>query len=88
MKIDKDGKGQPFITVGNVRVTLVPADKRSSALNWAAGECKYYIRIQAYKDNPDISQSLHPGTEFPVTNHKEVCALLSAISHLVVEEMT
>ncbi len=58
---NKDNRGQAYIDVDNVRVTLVPAAMRATAKNWAG---KDVIRIAAYVG--DGTNRTHRGAEFPI----------------------
>ena len=84
MRIENDGRGNPFITVGNLRVTYVDGEKREGEKDWAG---QSVIRMQAYKGNPEESQSLNMGPEYPVRNHRKVYRFFAAISYLLAEEM-
>lgn len=85
MEIKHDQKENPYIDVGNIRVTFVMRKSRDSSKDWSES---HVLRVQAYRDpGHKVSQALHQGAEFPVNNHKEACALLAAISHLVSERM-
>ena len=84
MKIELDGNGNPFITVGNLRITYVEGKKREKEKDWAGMSV---LRIQAYKDDPEISHALFIGPEYPVRTHKEACRLIAATSYLLAEKM-
>lgn len=84
MKIELDGKGNPFITVGNLRITYVEGKKREEGKDWSG---KSVLRIQAYKEYPEKSYALFMGPEFPVRNHREACSFIAAISYLLAEKM-
>jgi hypothetical protein len=84
MKIEKDTPGNPYVEVGNVRITLVPKSKRQSAKDWAGHDV---IRIQSYRDDTSVSRALHRGAEFPVESHKQVVELISAVAYLIAKEM-
>ncbi|MGC8605227.1 MAG: hypothetical protein ACP5VS_16290 [Desulfomonilaceae bacterium] len=84
MQIQKDGSGNPYVEVGNVRITYVPRSQRQSAKDWAGSDV---IRIQAYKDDPAVCKALFPGAEFPVESHKQVVELISAVAYLIGQEM-
>lgn len=62
--------------VDNIRVTYVPADERSADANWAGFDV---IRVQAYRQDPSISQSLHRGAEFPISDSAALCRLMETI---------
>lgn len=81
MTIDQDKSGNAFITVGNVRVTW--AHKGSEG--WADSDG--YLRIQAYKADPEESQALYPGAELPIRSGRDVCALIAAIATLAAGEL-
>jgi hypothetical protein len=84
MIIELDGKGNPFITVGNLRITYVEGKKREEGKDWAGMSV---LRIQAYKDDPNNACPLFMGPEYPVRDHKEACRLIAAISYLLAEKM-
>ncbi|MCD4654913.1 hypothetical protein K8T06_13385 [bacterium] len=84
MRNENDGRGNPFITVGNLRITYVDGKQRDEKENWS-GES--VLRIQAYKGNPEESYAMHRGPEFPVRSHKEACCFIAAISYLLAEMM-
>lgn len=84
MQIQKDSSRNPYLEVGNVRITYVPRNQRQSAKDWAGSDV---IRIQAYKEDPAVSKSLFPGAEFPIESHKQVVELLSAVAYLISQEM-
>lgn len=81
MKIQADGKGQPYIDVGNLRITLVHKDMRELGKDWAGS---HVIRIQAYREDG----GLYLGAEYPIPQgYKDVWALISAINNLIAEKL-
>lgn len=73
MKIEKDGSGNSYIKVGNVRLTHVPAARRDPHKNWAEG--RDIIRINAYKGP---GNALFQGAEFPVGSPAEALEFVEA----------
>jgi hypothetical protein len=84
MQILKDGSGNSYVEISNLRITYVPRSQRQSAKDWAGSDV---IRVQAYKDDPALSKSLFQGAEFPVESHKQVVELISAVAYLIAQEM-
>jgi len=84
MQILKDGSGNSYVEISNLRITYVPRSQRQSAKDWAGSDV---IRVQAYKDDPAVSKALFQGAEFPVESHKQVVELISAVAYLVAQEM-
>lgn len=76
-KTDKDSRGHIYATVGNVRITYIPAKDRSESNNWADSDV---VRIQAYKGDAD--DSLHRGAEFPIASPEDFENFLVAISQV------
>lgn len=84
MQILKDGSGNSYVEVNNLRITYVPRSQRQSAKDWAGSDV---IRVTAYRDDPSVSKALHRGSEFPVESHKQVVELISAVAYLIAQEM-
>jgi hypothetical protein len=80
MQINRE-RGAPFVNVHNLRITLVRKED-----GWAGPEYAYYIRIQAYKGDPEELGPLNQGPELPVAGHADVLRLIQGIC-LVAEEM-
>jgi hypothetical protein len=77
LNIHLDSRNQPYIDVGNLRITRVqnrPEDK-----DWA--DEQIYIRVQAYRD-PARSEALHRGAEFPLPSPVEGRTLADALIRL------
>lgn len=70
MEIKRDGKGQPYIDVGNLRITF-------KAIVWSGGPG---LSIRAYKEDDSC---LHMGAEIPLDSYKRACELIAAIGYLV-----
>lgn len=80
MTINTDGNGNSYIDANNVRVTWI----RREDDGWTGpGD---YIRLQAYRGNPEETQALHRGAELPVSSGWNICALVAAISALAVNQ--
>jgi hypothetical protein len=62
--------------VDNIRVTYIPANERPVDKNWAG--CGV-IRVQAYRQNPAESRSLHLGAEFPVPDAAAFTRLIETL---------
>jgi len=71
----KDSKGNDYIDIDNIRVTLVRAINRTAANNWPGCDV---IRIQAYVD-PANTSALHRGAEFPVNTKDEIIDLVRVL---------
>ena len=84
MKTELDGNGNPFITVGNLRITYVEGKKKEKEKDWAGMSV---LRIQAYLEDPEKSHALMMGPEYPVRTHREACRLFAATSYLLAEKM-
>jgi len=72
--ISTDGSKQPFLRIGNIRVTFVAAVERPEARNWADTDV---LRVQAYRDSE--SDALHKGAEFPVDTPEAMFELISGL---------
>jgi hypothetical protein len=77
----KDGRGNPFVEINNLRVTCVL--EKPPGKKWDKN-AKLYLRMQAYKDG---SKRLHRGAELPITNQQTLLKLISAIAYLGTEHM-
>ncbi len=62
--------------VDNIRVTYVPAGDRPEDANWAGSDV---IRVQAYRQDPTESHSLHRGAEFPLADNVAFCRLIETL---------
>jgi len=69
MQVQEDRKGQPFIDVGNLRITF-----KQEVWSGNPG-----LSIRAYKED----SGLHMGAEIPLESHKDACDLIAAIGYLV-----
>lgn len=78
MKIEKDGQGNAFVRVGNVRLTYVTAEKRAAKKNWAG---QSVLRVTAYRNDKNDLQ--HRGAEFPIGTESEALAFVEAFCALV-----
>jgi hypothetical protein len=76
--IQNDAELQPFVNVGNIRVTLVEKQ------GWAGPLVHHYLRVQGYRGE-DGSQLFH-GAELPLRDPQAGYRLLSAIAHLIAEK--
>jgi hypothetical protein len=74
----RDGAGNEYIEVDNVRITYVPADRRDAAKNWAGQDV---VRIQARRD--DGTNALHMGAEFPVDGPAAGLRFIEAFARLI-----
>jgi len=79
MRIDTDQSGNPFINVGNLRVSWI----QKIDGDWAG--TGQYLRMQAYRGDPVDSNSLHRGAELPIGSIEDVCELAAAITHLATQ---
>ena len=75
--IQTDAENQPFVNVGNIRVTLVEKE------GWAGPDVHRYLRIQGYRAE-DGSQLFH-GAELPLRSIESGYRLISAISFLLAD---
>lgn len=66
MKEGKDGSGNIYIEVNNIRVTQIP-------VTWAGVPG---LRIQAYTGE---GKKLHKGAEIPISKNETILDLISAI---------
>jgi hypothetical protein len=73
--MNKDSKGNDYLDIDNIRVTLVRAANRTQSNNWPGCDV---IRIQAYVD-PANSSVLHRGAEFPVKTKNEIIDLVRVL---------
>ena len=73
IEILTDGSGQHYVNVGNVRLTVVEGER------WAGPEVRHYLRLQAYKGEPEAS-GLNQGAELPIRDLRSVLELLAGIS--------
>jgi hypothetical protein len=73
----KDSKGNDYLEIGNIRVSLVRSSNRTAAKNWPGCDV---IRIQAYRGN--ANSSLHKGAEFPVNSKNEIVDLVRVLLEL------
>lgn len=71
-----DGKGHIYSDVSNIRVTYIPARDRDPGKDWAGSDV---IRVQSYREDPSISQSLHQGAEFPISDPEVFGQFVAAI---------
>jgi hypothetical protein len=62
---------------GNVRITFVP--RRSDARDWSGSDG---IRIQAYRDDPKVSQALLMGAEFPIASEGDLLGLIETLCQI------
>jgi hypothetical protein len=76
--IQTDAESQPFVNVGNIRVTLV------KKTGWAGPRVHHYLRVQGYRAE-DGTQLFH-GAELPLGDPQAGYRLLSAIAHLIGEK--
>ena len=83
MDIHKDGAGNPYIDVANVRITLVSNQQRDA--DWTGGEYRHCIRIQAYRGGE--SRSLHMGAEIPLNSQSDAFSFVAAFSYILAERM-
>jgi hypothetical protein len=74
-----DIEEQPFVNVGNIRITLVKKE------GWAGPHVHYYLRVQGYRAE-DASQLFH-GAELPLRDLQAGYRLLSAMAHLIGEKL-
>jgi hypothetical protein len=74
MEIQTDSAGNEFVEVGNIRITLVLAEKRDTEKDWAGSPV---LRIQAYRDSE--SKALFPGAEYPVRRLSDVSEMIEAL---------
>ncbi len=74
---ERDGKGQPYRTINNVRITLV---ERMDG--WAGPSVRYYLRIQAHR-SPEQGGGLNMGAELPLRDAHESLAMIGAMCELV-----
>lgn len=78
MKTDR--RGQQFVDVGEVRITLVVGKKRPPDADWAPGDV---LRVQAYgRSKKTKKRVLRPGAEIPVGSPAQVLELIAAITEL------
>lgn len=71
MELQKDSDNRPYIEVGDIRLTYVPAGDRSSEL----------IRFQAGPDGGESGKF----AEVPIQSPKEFYSLVSALCQVYVE---
>jgi len=76
MTMQTDGSGQPYMDVGNIRVTYISSQARDKSKNWPGQDV---IRVTAYKTDPSVSQALHRGAELPVADPAAFISLISAL---------
>lgn len=72
----KDASGNAYIDLDNIRITYVPADRRSTAKNWAGQDV---LRVCAKRGN---GNSLHRGAEFPITGPAAVLRFIEGLCRL------
>lgn len=82
MAIEHDANGNSYITINNIRVTWVHREKGEK--DWS--DSRAYLRIQAYRGDPNESLSLYPGAELPIVSEREILTLIGAISELTLAE--
>ena len=70
MEYDKKN-GNPFVDVGNIRITYIDKKTRQPSSNWSDSDT---IRFAAYKNDKD--SSLHKGAEIPVRTKDEIIDLI------------
>ncbi len=76
VQIKKDGSGNLFTDVENIRITYQPKSKRSAEKDWAGSDV---IRIQAYRGDKVQSRSLFPGAELPIQDEAAFIEFLQAL---------
>lgn len=76
--MEHDGSGNMFQTVGNLRITYVPAASREEEKNWARADV---MRIQAYRGH----KALFRGAEFPVPKDTDFLNFIGALIQLYLE---
>jgi hypothetical protein len=79
MEIKYDSKDQPYIEVGNIRISLIHKGTRDRDKNWTG---THVLRIQAYREDG----GLFPGPEYPVDGCNDACELSAAINYLFAKE--
>ncbi len=78
-----DASSNPYIDVRGVRLTYVKVENRAHEKNWPGCDV---LRINAYKEDPAVSQSLMPGPEIPLGNEgEEFGKLIIGLHHLFAE---
>lgn len=71
----KDSSGNPYIDIGNVRITMVDKSNKPPSKDWAG--TNRYLRVQAYTGK---GSSLHRGAEFPVGDIKKILEFIESVS--------
>jgi len=77
MEIQTDSAGNEFVEVGNIRITLVLAEKRATEKDWAGTPV---LRVQVYRDSE--SKALFPGAEYPIPQLHDISVLIQAVMAL------
>lgn len=78
MDLKKDANRNSYIEIGNIRLTYVKRENRSSIKDWPEADV---VRIQAYKGSSN--KSLHLGAEFPVYSEKDAFEFSEALNKLL-----
>ncbi len=81
MNIQKDGKGNSFVKVENIRITYVPVTNRQDTKDWSGYNV---LRFQAYRSATD--DSLYQGAELPISSSEVFIDLISALCTLYKEK--
>jgi hypothetical protein len=76
IQIEKDGSGNLFAEVENIRITYQLQSKRGAEKDWAGSDV---IRIQAYRGDKTQSRSLFPGAELPIQDEAAFIEFLQAL---------
>ncbi|MDD3524115.1 MAG: hypothetical protein PHQ41_05395 [Candidatus Cloacimonetes bacterium] len=74
MELQKDGVGNFYKEIENLRLTYISAQSRKPAQDWSGADV---LRIQAYK-NAD-NNSLFRGAELPIATPDVFVALIAAL---------
>lgn len=78
-EIKIDGKGNKYVEVGNLRISIIRSENRPSDKDWPGQDV---LRIQAYRGE---AKYLHMGSELPISKKDNLIDLISAIIHIYKE---
>jgi len=72
--MNKDSRGNDFLEIDNLRITLVRSANRNPNKDWPGQDV---VRFQSKRNS--TSNSLHQGAEIPIPNDAKIVEIISAL---------